>query len=96
MPIVIIEEPEMNLHPKYQSLLADLFLELSERYGFRFIIETHSEYMIRKTQVEVKNSRYESPEALNALNPFQVLYFPQNESPRSLYLPHRNYIRHHH
>ena len=81
MPIVIIEEPEMNLHPKYQSLLADLFLELSERYGFRFIIETHSEYMIRKTQVEVKNSRYESPEALNALNPFQVLYFPQNEDP---------------
>lgn len=63
----IIEEPESNLHPKLQSMLAELFVELAfddknsngiskllvdERIlnGFNFIIETHSEYLIRKLQ----------------------------------------------
>lgn len=78
---IVIEEPEMNLHPKYQSRLADLFRELNERYGFKFIIETHSEYIIRKTQVAVKQARYQSNEAMNALNPYKVLYFPQDGDP---------------
>jgi len=78
---IVIEEPEMNLHPKYQSRLADLFRELNERYGFKFIIETHSEYIIRKTQVAVKQARYQSNEEMNALNPYKVLYFPQYGDP---------------
>lgn len=78
---IVIEEPEMNLHPKYQSRLADLFRELNERYGFKFIIETHSEYIIRKTQVAVKQARYQSKEKMNALNPYKVLYFPQDGDP---------------
>jgi len=43
----IIEEPEANLHPALQSKLADLFASL--KYS-KFIIETHSEYMVRKFQ----------------------------------------------
>lgn len=46
----IIEEPEANLHPNLQSKLADLFVMLSKRLPVRFIIETHSEYLIRKLQ----------------------------------------------
>ena len=48
---IAIEEPEIHLHPKYQSLLADMFLEAYEKYNIHFIIETHSEYLIRKTQL---------------------------------------------
>ena len=47
--ILIFEEPEANLHPAFQSNLADLFSE-SKSFGLQFIIETHSEYMIRKFQ----------------------------------------------
>jgi len=50
-PILIIEEPEANLHPRYQSLLAELFYEVYYKYGIKFILETHSEYLIRKLQV---------------------------------------------
>ena len=49
--IVIIEEPESNLHPALQSLLTDLFLDAYSRFGIRFIVETHSEYMIRNSQL---------------------------------------------
>lgn len=48
---ICIEEPEVHLHPKYQSLLADMFMEAYQIHNIRFIIETHSEYLIRKLQV---------------------------------------------
>ena len=50
---IAIEEPEVHLHPKYQSLLADMFVEAYQKYNIHFIIETHSEYLIRKLQVLV-------------------------------------------
>jgi len=48
--ILNIEEPESNLHPKYQSLLADYFIDLIQSFKTQLIIETHSEYIIRKLQ----------------------------------------------
>jgi predicted ATPase len=48
--ILIIEEPETNLHPALQSKLADLFIDCYKQYNIQFILETHSEYLIRKMQ----------------------------------------------
>lgn len=50
---IAIEEPEIHLHPKYQSLLADMFLDAYTNYGISFIIETHSEYLVRRLQTFV-------------------------------------------
>lgn len=78
---IAIEEPEIHLHPKYQSLLADMFLEAYEKYNIHFIIETHSEYLIRKAQVFVARNQYESEEAMNKENPFKVFYVPRDKAP---------------
>lgn len=48
---IIIEEPETNLHPKFQSKLADLFADAVKTFDIHFIVETHSEYLIRKIQI---------------------------------------------
>ena len=47
---VAIEEPEIHLHPRFQSLLAEMFYEAYSKYNIHFIIETHSEYLLRKVQ----------------------------------------------
>ena len=87
---IIIEEPEQNLHPALQSKLALLFQELSEKYGFNLIIETHSEYLIRLTQVLMayepesieKNSDVDMLEGTKNIDkPFKVYYFPKKGVP---------------
>jgi len=47
---LILEEPEANLHPNFQSKLAELFVDAYKELKTHFIIETHSEYIIRKMQ----------------------------------------------
>ena len=49
-PILIIEEPEANLHPNLQSKLADILVMAHQEFRIHFILETHSEYLIRKLQ----------------------------------------------
>ena len=84
-PTIIIEEPEQNLHPKVQSQLADLFLYLNKEYHCKFVVETHSEYLIRKTQVLVVREGYEDEASMKNNNPFKVYYFDGENKDKSYY-----------
>lgn len=75
---IAIEEPEIHLHPKYQSLLCDMFLDAYKNYNIHFIIETHSEYLIRKSQVFVSKAKYRSKAQLRKNCPFSVYYMPSD------------------
>jgi len=44
--LIIIDEPDLHLHPQWQKLLIELFLELSKKTGNQFIIATHSAIFI--------------------------------------------------
>jgi len=45
---IIIDEPELHLHPKWQAVITDLFMELSEPHetDSQFILSTHSPVFI--------------------------------------------------
>lgn len=43
--LVIIEQPELHLHPSAQAELGDLFIGAAKQ-GVRFLIETHSEHLL--------------------------------------------------
>ena len=81
--LVLVEEPEQNLHPALQSKLAKLFLQVNDmtKGKVQFVVETHSEYIIRNTQVMVARAEYESEEELAYKNPFRVYYFPEEGLP---------------
>lgn len=78
-----IEEPEQNLHPALQSKLAEMFYDVWKitKGRVEFVVETHSEYIIRKTQVLVAEQNYKDENELKEKNPFKVYYFPCDETP---------------
>ncbi len=45
--VIIIDEPELNLHPENQLILTRIFARLINK-GLRLLISTHSDYIIRE------------------------------------------------
>ena len=78
---IAIEEPEVHLHPKFQSLLAEMFVDAYTNYNVHFIIETHSEYLIRKLQTMVANK------AICNSNISIIYVYDSDISKRPLYTP---------
>jgi hypothetical protein len=50
--VVLIEQPELHLHPGSQRKLADFFLKMSES-GRNIVVETHSEYLLNRLRHSV-------------------------------------------
>lgn len=57
--ILIIENPEIHLHPKAQAKLSDFFV-LLENMGIQIIVETHSEHFINKLRHNVYKKKLNS------------------------------------
>jgi predicted ATPase len=74
--ILVLEEPEAGLHPALQSKLAELIVDANKTFGTQFIIETHSEYFIRKLQYLTANKTI-SPEDL-----WIYYFYPPNGIPK--------------
>jgi predicted ATPase len=60
---VIIEQPELHLHPRVQSELADLFVAAShasengKRRHTQFLIESHSEHFLQRLQRRIAEGK---------------------------------------
>lgn len=61
--LILLEQPEIHLHPSSAANLADLFLGFIE-CGAHYIIETHSQELINKLRLRV----IENPELKNKIN----------------------------
>ncbi len=48
--IVLLEQPELHLHPGAQAHLADLLLQVAEERHLQLIVESHSEHLLRRIQ----------------------------------------------
>lgn len=50
---LILEQPEIHLHPKVQAGLADVFIDAAKTRGVQIIVESHSEHLLRRLQRRV-------------------------------------------
>lgn len=78
--VIILEQPELHLHPKVQTRLADFFVAMNA-IGKQCIIETHSEYLINRLRFLVAVSK-DSTVADDTM-----IYFVNKENGLSKYKP---------
>jgi predicted ATPase len=75
---LIFEQPELHLHPKVQTRLADFFIS-QNMLDKQCIVETHSEYLINRLRYLVAVSDGDS------LAKNSILYFVEKEGAHSKY-----------
>lgn len=79
--VLLFEQPELHLHPRVQSLLADFFLTVL-RTKRQCIVETHSEYLVNRLRRRVAESPWGSH-----LGDDVLLYFVERKKAQSYFTP---------
>lgn len=69
--IILMEQPEIHLHPSVQSALADVMLSVAKRRNIQIIVESHSEHLLRRFQRRAAEGIAESSDL--------KLYFVSND-----------------
>ena len=53
---IILDEPEIHLHPEWQLLFAELIVLLQKEFGMHILLTTHSPYFLNA--IEVFSEKY--------------------------------------
>jgi predicted ATPase len=57
---ILLEQPEIHLHPSVQSGLADVILKVSQTRKLQVIVESHSEHLLRRFQRRVAENQFQA------------------------------------
>lgn len=60
--IVLMEQPEIHLHPSVQSGLADVILQVAKTRNVQIVVESHSEHLLRRFQRRIAEQEYPANE----------------------------------
>jgi predicted ATPase len=77
--VVLLEQPEIHLHPSVQAGLADVLIHAIKQRKIQIILESHSEHLLRRLQRRVAEEGLE-PEST-------ALYFCEMQRGRSKIVP---------
>ncbi|MDX2066515.1 MAG: DUF3696 domain-containing protein [Fimbriimonadaceae bacterium] len=67
---IVLEQPEIHLHPSVQAGLADVLIDATRRNGVQLIIESHSEHFVRRIQRRIAEQTLHAHEV--------AMYFAEN------------------
>lgn len=82
--LVILEHPEIHLHPRIQSELADLLIEIATAGEIQILVESHSEHLLARIQRRIAEANRNG----ESLTPDDVrLYFCELEQGKSKLTP---------
>ena len=82
---IILEQPELHLHPSVQSALADVFIDVAKTRKIQIIIESHSEHLLRRIQRRVAEDKLrlddtalyfcDAPNGISTIKPLEINIF---------------------
>lgn len=59
---IILEQPEIHLHPAVQANLADVLVDAYRRRGVQILVESHSEHFLRRLQRRIADETLKNDE----------------------------------
>ncbi len=62
---VILEQPEIHLHPAVQAGLADVFIDAIKRRKLQIVLESHSEHLLQRLQRRMAEFTLEPEKAID-------------------------------
>ncbi|MDE0158919.1 MAG: AAA family ATPase [Candidatus Dadabacteria bacterium] len=72
-PLVLLQQPEVHLHPSAQAALGTLFCQIAVRSS-QLVVETHSDYIVDRVRMEVRDNNIPlKPEDVS------ILFFERKE-----------------
>ncbi|MCX6049686.1 MAG: DUF3696 domain-containing protein [Chloroflexi bacterium] len=54
---IILEQPELHLHPSVQAGLADVFVDVIKNRNLQIILESHSEHLLHRLQLRMAEEK---------------------------------------
>ena len=69
--VLLLEQPELHLHPAVQYVLADILMEAVQKRHLQIIFESHSEHLLQRIQRRIAEGQYASQDA--------VMYFTERK-----------------
>ena len=76
---IILEQPELHLHPSVQESLADVLIDAVQKRKVQIILESHSEHLLRRLQRRIAEEKLGSEDI--------ALYFCKNVGATSSLTP---------
>ena len=67
---LLIQQPEVHLHPRAQAAIGSFFAQLADSRRNRLVVETHSDYLVDRVRMEVRDERIKASDVV-------ILYFEQ-------------------
>ena len=60
---IILEQPELHLHPSVQAGLADVFIDVIKNRNIQILLESHSEHLLRRLQRRIAEEVFSPDDA---------------------------------
>lgn len=67
--IFLLQQPEVHLHPRAQAAFGSLLLQLAKSTGKQFLVETHSDHIVDRVRMDVRDQKGLTPDDV------VILYF---------------------
>jgi len=74
--VLLLQQPEVHLHPRAQAELGTLFGKLVKQKGLKFIVETHSDYILDRVRLDIRDKIKDYVDYKDVL----ILYFQRKGS----------------